>query len=64
MSNEPSSSRPPSALNDDTGVRASVARTVVSFDVDLGAMVTLRTLEDGLRECIRQLPRGERGERA
>lgn len=38
-----------------TGVRPSVARTLVSLGVDFGAMVTLRTLRDGLRECIRQM---------
>lgn len=36
-----------------TGTRGAVAQTLAALGVDLGSLVTLRTLKDGLRECIR-----------
>jgi anti-anti-sigma regulatory factor/HAMP domain-containing protein len=40
-----------------TGVRPSAAMTLVTLGVDL-PLVTRRSLEDGLRECIKQISRG------
>jgi rsbT co-antagonist protein RsbR len=36
-----------------TGIRSAVAQTLATLRVDLGSMLTLRTLKDGLRECFR-----------
>jgi len=38
-----------------TGISPGVAQTLVDIGVDLGSVVTLRNLQDGLRECIRYL---------
>ena len=35
-----------------TGTRSAVAQTLAALGVDLGSLITLRTLEDGLRECV------------
>jgi len=40
-----------------TGIQPAVAQTLVEIGVDLGAITTLRTLQDGLRECMRRLER-------
>lgn len=36
-----------------TGIQPAVAQTLVDLGVDLSRIVTLRTLRDGLRECVR-----------
>jgi rsbT co-antagonist protein RsbR len=36
-----------------TGVRGAVAQTLATLGVDLGKLITLRTLKHGLHECIR-----------
>jgi rsbT co-antagonist protein RsbR len=36
-----------------TGVRGAVAQTLASLGVDLGTLITLRTLKHGLIECLR-----------
>jgi rsbT co-antagonist protein RsbR len=36
-----------------TGIRSAVAQTLVSLGLDLGSLITLRTLKHGLRECLR-----------
>jgi rsbT co-antagonist protein RsbR len=36
-----------------TGIRGAVAQTLATLQVDLGSVITLRTLKDGLRECLR-----------
>lgn len=36
-----------------TGTRSAVAQTLAALGVDLGSLITLRTLKDGLRECLR-----------
>ncbi len=36
-----------------TGIRTAVAQTLATLRVDLGSILTLRTLRDGLRECLR-----------
>ncbi len=36
-----------------TGIRSAVAQTLATLRVDLRSIVTLRTLKDGLRECLR-----------
>jgi len=36
-----------------TGIRAAVAETLVDIGVDLGRIITLRTLKHGLREALR-----------
>ncbi|MFS8066235.1 MAG: STAS domain-containing protein [Byssovorax sp.] len=36
-----------------TGTRSAVAQTLAALGVDLGSLITLRTLKDGLRECVR-----------
>lgn len=36
-----------------TGIRPAVAQTLVELGVDLSSIVTLRTLQDGLRQCIK-----------
>ncbi len=38
-----------------TGIRSQVAHTLVGLGVELGRLRTLRTLKDGLRDCIRHL---------
>jgi anti-anti-sigma regulatory factor len=38
-----------------TGIRPAVAQTLVEIGVDLSSIITLRTLQDGLRECLRQM---------
>lgn len=38
-----------------SGVRSQVAHTLVGLGVDLGGLKTLRTLKDGIRDCIRYL---------
>lgn len=38
-----------------TGIRPAVAQTLVEIGVDLSSITTLRTLQDGLRECLRQM---------
>ncbi|MFC1642472.1 STAS domain-containing protein [Myxococcota bacterium] len=38
-----------------TGIRPAVAQTLVAIGVDLSTIKTLRTLRDGLRECLRQM---------
>ena len=43
-----------------TGIRASVAHTIVRLGVDLASIPTLRTLADGLRECLRLVEAGKR----
>ncbi|MFC1642358.1 STAS domain-containing protein [Myxococcota bacterium] len=50
-----------------TGIRPAVAQTLVAIGVDLSSIKTLRTLRDGLRECLREMdhdahdPRNRRG---
>jgi anti-anti-sigma regulatory factor/HAMP domain-containing protein len=46
-----------------TGIGADVARALVELDVDLGSLVTLRTLEDGLRRYVRRAPASRGGAR-
>jgi rsbT co-antagonist protein RsbR len=36
-----------------TGTRSAVAQTLAALGVEMGSLVTLRTLKDGLRECLR-----------
>lgn len=36
-----------------TGVRSAVAQTLAALGVDLGTLLTLRTLKHGLHECLR-----------
>jgi rsbT co-antagonist protein RsbR len=36
-----------------TGVRSAVAQTLASLGVDMGTLITLRTLKHGLIECLR-----------
>lgn len=36
-----------------TGIRPAVAQTLVEIGVDLSRVLTLRNLQDGLRECLR-----------
>lgn len=36
-----------------TGIRSAVAQTLAMLRVELGPITTLRTLKDGLRECLR-----------
>lgn len=36
-----------------TGIRPAVAQTLVEIGVDLSSIITLRTLQDGLGECMR-----------
>ena len=38
-----------------TGIRPAVAQTMVDIGVDLSSITTLRSLRDGLRECIRMM---------
>jgi rsbT co-antagonist protein RsbR len=38
-----------------TGIQPAVAQTLVEIGVDLSSITTLRTLQDGLRECMRRL---------
>ncbi len=38
-----------------TGLRPAVAQTLVAIGVDLSSTITLRNLQEGLRECLRQL---------
>ena len=38
-----------------TGIRSQVAQTLTGLGVELGRLRTLRTLKDGLRDCIRHL---------
>lgn len=38
-----------------TGISPAVAQTLIDIGVDMGSIVTLRNLQDGLRECIRYL---------
>lgn len=45
-----------------TGVRSLVARTLVSLGVELGSLRTLRTLKDGLKDCLRHLQQQRRDE--
>jgi rsbT co-antagonist protein RsbR len=44
-----------------TGIRPSVAQTVVAIGVDLGGVVTLSNLRAGLRHCILQMRRDAAG---
>ena len=38
-----------------TGIRPAVAQTLVQIGVDLSQVITLRNLQDGLRECLRRM---------
>ncbi len=38
-----------------SGIRSQVAHTLVGLGVNLGGLKTLRTLKDGIRDCIRYL---------
>jgi rsbT co-antagonist protein RsbR len=38
-----------------TGIQPAVAQTLVEIGVDLSSMTTLRSLEDGLRECLKRM---------
>jgi anti-anti-sigma regulatory factor len=40
-----------------TGIRPAVAQTLVEIGVDLSSIATLRTLQDGLGECMRLMGR-------
>lgn len=42
-----------------TGIRPAVAQTLVEIGVDLSQILTLRNLQDGLRECIREMADNE-----
>jgi len=44
-----------------TGIRATVAQTLVAIGVDLGAVTTLGNLRAGLRHCIARMARDGRG---
>lgn len=44
-----------------TGIRPAVAQTLVAIGVDLSSIKTLRTLRDGLRECLRHMELGGEG---
>jgi rsbT co-antagonist protein RsbR len=37
-----------------TGIRPAVAQTLVEIGVDLSSVVTLRNIQEGLKECLRQ----------
>ncbi len=37
-----------------TGIRPAVAQTMVELGVDMSALMTLRTMRDGLAECMRR----------
>jgi rsbT co-antagonist protein RsbR len=37
------------------GISPAVAQTLVEMGVEMGGIVTMRNLQDGLRECIRYL---------
>lgn len=41
-----------------TGVRSQVAHTLVGLGIELAGVRTLRTLKDGLRDCMKFLQRG------
>ena len=41
-----------------TGIQPSVAQTMVTLGMDLGAIATLATLRDGLRHCIARMSEG------
>ena len=41
-----------------TGVRSQVAHTLVGLGIELGGVRTLRTLKDGLRDCMKFLQKG------
>jgi anti-anti-sigma regulatory factor len=45
-----------------TGIRPAVAQTLVEIGVDLSSITTLRTLQDGLRECLRQMGQAATGQ--
>jgi anti-anti-sigma regulatory factor len=47
-----------------TGIRPAVAQTLVEIGVDLSSIITLRNLQDGLRECLRQMAEHEEAARA
>jgi len=47
-----------------TGIRPSVAQTIVGLGVDLGSILTLGNLQAALRHCIAAMQRGATGERA
>jgi rsbT co-antagonist protein RsbR len=38
-----------------TGIRPAVAQTLVDLGVDLSTIATLRNLQEGLKECLRQM---------
>jgi len=38
-----------------TGIRPAVAQTLVELGVDLSSIRTLRNLEEGLRDCLRDM---------
>jgi len=38
-----------------TGIRPAVAQTLVELGVDLSSIRTLRNLQEGLRECLRDM---------
>jgi len=40
-----------------SGIRPAVAQTLVEIGVDLSAVTTVSTLQDGLRECLRRMGR-------
>jgi rsbT co-antagonist protein RsbR len=44
-----------------TGIRPAVAQTLVDLGLDLSSIATLRNLQEGLRECLRQMDRGRAG---
>jgi rsbT co-antagonist protein RsbR len=41
-----------------TGLSPAVAQTLVEIGADLGEVTTLRSIKDGLRECLQHLGRG------
>lgn len=41
-----------------TGIRPAVAQTLVEIGVDLSSIITLRNLQDALRECLRRMDEG------
>ena len=47
-----------------TGIRSAVAQALATLRVDLGPITTLRTLKDGLRECVRLKGAGGSGSSA
>jgi anti-anti-sigma regulatory factor len=42
-----------------TGIRPAVAQTLVEIGVDMSSVMTLRNLQEGLKECLRRMGQGK-----